>query len=145
MTLAGHKPFLVIEDNDQDFLILEMCLRNVGVKNPLKRYASGREIETYLRNADRGEAQIPVFIFLDLNLPGTDGHMVLAQLKKHATLAKIPVVVLTTSSRERDVESSYQLGASGFLTKPIDLTKFEIMIKQVADYWFSCVKLPEPG
>jgi DNA-binding NarL/FixJ family response regulator len=60
-------------------------------------------------------------------------------------MSPIPVVVLTTSTQVRDVDLSYSLGAAGFLTKPLDLDKFEKMIQQVANYWFSCVKLPDRG
>ncbi|HEY3837821.1 MAG TPA: response regulator [Bryobacteraceae bacterium] len=143
MNVTGQRPLLVIEDNDHDYAILEMCLRNVGVPNQLVRCAGGEEIDAYLKQDFSSHSDIPTFIFLDLNLPGTEGRQVLNRLKLHPALAPVPVVVLTTSSRPRDVELSYKLGAAGFLTKPIDLAKFETMVQHVADYWFSCVKLPE--
>ena len=68
---------------------------------------------------------------------------VLKQLKAHAAMATVPVVMLTTSSQPKDVESAYRLGAAGFVTKPLDLEKFEKVVQHVADYWFSCVNLPE--
>ena len=141
-TTASRRPLLVIEDSDLDYDILEMCLRNVGVSNRIDRCATGDEIESYLERVGT-DFEVPIFVFLDLNLPGADGHLVLKQLKSSAALSVIPVVVLTTSSRPKDIEQSYKTGAAGFLTKPIDVNKFETMVQQVADYWFSCVRLPE--
>ncbi|HVW11268.1 MAG TPA: response regulator [Bryobacteraceae bacterium] len=142
--LLKSRPILAVEDSDQDFDVLEMCLKTAGVLNPVQRCASGEEIRNYFERMERAAAsEIPVFVFLDLNLPGIRGADVLARLKRHKTLNPVPVVVLTTSSQVRDVDLSYSLGAAGFLTKPLDLDKFEKMIQHVADYWFSCVKLPE--
>lgn len=139
-----RRPLLVIEDNDDDYSFLEICLRNAGVNNRLSRCATGKDIDAFLAAAHTMPAlQRPVFVFLDLNLPGTRGSDVLQRLKAHATLGTVPVVILTTSSQPRDIENAYRLGASGFLTKPLDFDKFEQMIRQVAEYWFACVRLPE--
>ncbi|HEY4089422.1 MAG TPA: response regulator [Bryobacteraceae bacterium] len=141
-----ERPILAIEDNDQDFDVLEMCLKNAGVVNPLHRCASGEDVRNHLeRMEETPVSDLPAFVFLDLNLPGTRGSEVLKWLKKHKTMSPIPVVVLATSTQVRDVDLSYSLGAAGFLTKPLDLDKFEKMIQQVANYWFSCVKLPDRG
>jgi CheY-like chemotaxis protein len=114
------------------------------VANPVERCASGEEVGQFLARMDHAPAaEIPVFVFLDLNLPGAHGAEVLGRLKSHEALAATPVVVLTTSSHVKDVDLSYELGAAGFLTKPLDLDKFEKMIQRVAAYWFTCVKLPE--
>jgi len=142
--MSRKRPILVVEDNDQDFAILGMCLETASVHNSLERCASAEEFSAYMTHLDSAPlTEIPVFVFLDLNLPGIHGSDVLRRLKNHPTLVSIPVVVLTTSSQVRDIDMSYELGAAGFLTKPLSLDKFETMIQHVADYWFSCVKLPE--
>lgn len=142
-----RRPLLIVEDSDDDFLFLEICLRNAGVQNPLIRCATGSQVEQFLERMKQVPAsERPQFVFLDLNLPGTQGSEVLKQLKAHSELALVPVVVLTTSAQQRDIDTSYKLGASGFLTKPLDFSRFEEMVHHVADYWFDCVRLPEePG
>jgi CheY-like chemotaxis protein len=141
--MRKQRPILVVEDSDDDFAILEMCLRSAGVSNPIDRCTSGQEVNEYLEKLNSATLnETPVFGFLDLNLPGTHGLTVLERLKQHPVVTSTPVAVLTTSAQQRDIDRSYQLGAAGFLTKPLDLDKFERMIQQVADYWFSCVKLP---
>jgi CheY-like chemotaxis protein len=142
--MSRKRPILVVEDNDQDFAVLEMCLQTAGVVNSVDRCASGEEVAAYLTRMNSAPlSEIPLFVFLDLNLRGIHGSEVLRRLKAHQALVAIPVVVLTTSSQVRDIDMSYELGAAGYLTKPLDLDKFEKMIQRVADYWFSCVKLPE--
>lgn len=142
--MLTRKPLLIIEDSDDDFTFLEICLRNAGIQNQLIRCATGTQVDQFLecvKNATPHER--PQFVFLDLNLPGARGAEVLKRLKEHADMAPVPVVVLTTSSQPRDIETSYKLGASGFLTKPLDLDKFEQMVRQVTNYWFGCVRLPD--
>ena len=79
---------------------------------------------------------------LDLNLPGRSGHEILLDLKKDEGLRGIPVVVLSTSEAERDIASSYALGANSFVSKPMDADEFARHIHGVQDYWFDIVRLP---
>ena len=85
----------------------------------------------------------PGIILLDLNLPGTDGREVLAEIKGEHALADIPVVVLTTSADHRDVEACYQAGANSYVQKPVNLDAFMEAIQRLHDYWFDVVILPE--
>ncbi|MBS1212917.1 MAG: response regulator, partial [Proteobacteria bacterium] len=85
----------------------------------------------------------PIVILLDLNLPGTDGREVLAEIKQDERLRQIPVVVLTTSSDERDIERCYQMGANSYIKKPVDLEGFMRAIQLLKDYWFEIVILPK--
>lgn len=80
---------------------------------------------------------------LDLNLPGTDGREVLAEAKGDSSLKAIPIVVLTTSSDERDVEQCYQLGANSYVQKPVDLAGFVTSMARMKDYWFEVVITPK--
>lgn len=144
MSVLKGRPLLLIEDNDFDAGLLVECLRSVGVTNEIHRCADGAAIEKYLAQAKTlNLSQQPVFVFLDLNLPGAEGLKVLERLKAEPSFAAVPVVVLTTSARPNDVDQAYRSGAAGFITKPIDLDKFESMVRQVTNYWFSAVKLPE--
>lgn len=84
----------------------------------------------------------PGLILLDLNLPGTDGREVLQDVKSTEGLRSIPVVVMTTSSDERDVEACYDHGANSYLVKPVELNGLINAIQRLKDYWFEIVVLP---
>lgn len=75
-------------------------------------------------------------------MPRMNGREFLSTIKADETLKAIPVVILTTSDVERDVVASYQLGASGYITKPVDMTQFIAAVEQLGDYWFTLTRLP---
>jgi light-regulated signal transduction histidine kinase (bacteriophytochrome) len=85
----------------------------------------------------------PGLILLDLNLAGLDGRQVLEHLKGDAHLRSIPVIVFSTSDNPKDVQSAYAHGASGYLLKPVDLSRFERMIQLFKDFWLDHIVLPE--
>ncbi len=86
---------------------------------------------------------VPSVILLDLNLPGTDGREVLAEIKKADHLKSIPVIVLTTSTDDRDIQGCYRMGANSYVKKPVDLEGFMQSIQRLKDYWFEVVILPK--
>jgi chemotaxis family two-component system response regulator Rcp1 len=86
---------------------------------------------------------VPDLILLDLNLPRKDGREVLAEIKADAELRLVPVVVLTTSSAERDLVKSYDLHANAYVVKPIGLDRFIEIVQAIEDFWFTIVKLPQ--
>ncbi len=97
----------------------------------------------FLRRAGRhGEAPRPDLILLDLNLPGRNGHEVLEDIRADAALGSIPVVILSTSGAERDVKKAYALGASSYVSKPMDVEAFTAAIHSIQDFWFGTAKLP---
>jgi CheY-like chemotaxis protein len=71
-----------------------------------------------------------------------DGREVLAEIKKHESLRRIPVVILTSSDAEKDIVKSYELGANCYVTKPVGLEAFQSIVRSVEDFWFTVVKLP---
>ncbi|MBT7486624.1 MAG: response regulator, partial [Rhodospirillales bacterium] len=83
-------------------------------------------------------------ILLDLNLPGTDGREVLHDIKDNDSLKTIPVIVLTTSTDERDIEDCYSSGANSYMQKPVNLDGFMEAIQRLRDFWFKVVVLPKP-
>jgi CheY-like chemotaxis protein len=142
-----NQPILLVEDSPEDFEATQRALRKSGLKNPLYRCADGDEALDYLfrRGAytDPATSPCPGIILLDLNLPGTDGREVLAEIKADPQLKQIPVVVLTTSSDDRDVDACYRAGASSYIQKPVDLDGFMRAIERLNDYWFEVVILPK--
>jgi len=91
------------------------------------------------------DAPRPDIILLDLNLPKKDGREVLQEIKSDEQLRRIPVVVLTTSKAEEDVLRSYNLHANCYVTKPVDLEKFIVVVKSIDVFWLTVVTLPPNG
>jgi CheY-like chemotaxis protein len=140
------QPILLVEDSPEDFETTERALRKSGLKNPIFRCADGDEALDFLyrrgRYSDPQKAPRPGVILLDLNLPGTDGREVLNEVKTDPDLKQIPVIVLTTSKDDRDIEVCYRCGANSYIQKPVDLDGFMKAIERLNDYWFEVVILP---
>jgi chemotaxis family two-component system response regulator Rcp1 len=135
---------LLVEDNPGDVRLTMEALKEGRVRNRLHVVSDGVEALAFLRREDRfQDAPRPDLILLDLNLPRKDGREVLAVVKDDPRLRRIPVVVLTTSKAEEDVLKSYELHASCFVTKPVDLDQFMNVIRSIDDFWLSIVKLPK--
>ena len=147
VTMLNQHPILLVEDSPEDREATIRALKRAGVANPIYCCASGDEALDYLlqrdKYADPAPAPRPNLILLDLNMPGTDGREVLAEIKKSDTLRSIPVIILTTSTDIRDVTSCYQMGANSYVKKPVDLEGFMLSIQRLKDYWFEVVVLPK--
>ncbi len=138
------QPILLVEDSPEDFETTQRAFRKSGLKNPILRCADGDEALDFLfHRGSHVNAPRPGVILLDLNLPGTDGREVLSEIKGDAELKQIPVIVLTTSSDDRDVQACYQAGASSYIQKPVDVEGFMRAIERLNDYWFEVVILPK--
>ena len=138
-------PILLVEDSPEDFETTRRAFRRAGLRNPMLHCATGDDALDFLHRRGRytaATAPRPGIILLDLNLPGTDGRTVLAEIKAAADLSEIPVVVLTTSADRRDVEACYQAGANSYIQKPVNLDAFMAAIQRLYDYWFDVVILP---
>ena len=149
MNHTPNQPILLVEDSPEDFETTQRAFRKAGLKNPIVLCADGDEALDFLhrrgRFADPALAPRPGIILLDLNLPGTDGRQVLEEVKSSPELRHIPVIVLTTSSDERDVAACYQAGANSYVQKPVDMDGFMRAIARLNDYWFEVVILPRPA
>lgn len=141
------RTILLIEDSPEDAEAVFRAFRKSGLINPLHHCCDGDDALDYLHRRGRyvgpDKAPRPSIILLDLNMPGTDGREVLADLKQCDDLKKIPVVVLTTSSDERDIDKCYEIGASSYVKKPVDLDGFMRAIQLLKDYWLEIAILPK--
>ena len=134
---------LLIEDNIGDARLTMEALKEGKVKNNLSVIYDGVEaIDFLFRRNKYLLAPRPDLILLDLNLPKKNGREVLAEIKEHESLKRIPIVVLTTSKSEEDILSTYNLHANCYITKPIDLGKFLNVVKSIEDFWLTLVQLP---
>ncbi len=145
--VTPNQPILLIEDSPEDLEMTVRSLQKAGLKNPIHHCRDGDEALDYLFHrgdyADSSNAQRPGIILLDLNMPGTDGREVLEELKKDKNLSLIPVIMLTTSADERDVQDCYGMGANSFIQKPLDFEGFMKAMTKLNDYWFEVVILPK--
>jgi CheY-like chemotaxis protein len=144
MTNSSDFQLLLIEDSPGDAMLVRQALTDGKVMAQFHHVTDGQAALDYLNQADADGSGTtrPDLILLDLNMPRMDGREFLALLRKDERFKTIPVVVLTTSTIERDVELSYGLGANSFITKPVDVDQLFNAIRVVSDYWFNIVRLP---
>jgi len=140
MPLNESQPILIVEDSDDDFEAVKRAFKAANLHNPIKHVYSGEEALRYLQS---GPSPIPGIILLDLNMPGVDGRKTLEIIKQHEELKHIPVVILTTSGDDRDIEACYRLGANTFIQKPVDFDGLIAAIKRLKEYWFEFALLPK--
>ncbi|WP_298376912.1 response regulator [Azospirillum sp.] len=134
---------LLVEDDPADAGLAKRALREGRILCRVSHVRDGVEAMEFLRRTDQfAGAPRPDLILLDLNMPRMDGRAVLQELKADPELKTIPVVILTTSDVDRDVNASYLLGANSFITKPMDMDAFFDAVKSVEEYWFRVVRLP---
>jgi CheY-like chemotaxis protein len=136
---------LLVEDNPGDVRLTREALREGKVYNNLHWAKDGVEALEFLRQEGvHADAPRPDIILLDLNLPKKDGREVLLSIKNDERFKQIPVVVLTTSEAEEDVLRSYELHANCYITKPVDLDKFIMVVQSIDRFWLTVVTLPPP-
>lgn len=130
---------MLIEDSPSDRELARLALTRAKVSNLLLTAEDGEEALELLNDP---EVPRPDLILLDLNMPGMDGREFLTLVKAHEDFRTIPVVVLTTSDSDEDIEQAYRSYCSGYVTKPIDLASLQQVVAAIDNYWFAIVKLP---
>ena len=137
---------LLVEDSIDDYEAAMRSFKAAHLDNPVHWCKTGQEALDYLKHegtyAHAPGAAKPALVLLDLNMPGIDGRKVLAIVKQDPALKKTPVVILTTSSDERDVTHCYELGASTYIQKPVDFDGLIGAVSRIKDYWFGVALLP---
>ena len=137
----GHdsKLILLIEDNEDDQRLTLRALRRNNIMNEVVVACDGQEAVDYLFGtgsfAGRDLSVMPAVVVLDLNLPGLSGLEVLKRVRETAETKRLPVVVLTSSEDENQIEAAYAQGANSYVQKPNDPGDFSEMVLQMAMYW----------
>jgi two-component system response regulator len=146
-TLTHLQSILVVEDSEDDFEATSRAFQKVNLRNPVIWCQSGQAALDYLkregRYKDSGGVAAPGLVLLDLNMPGLDGRKTLQAIKLDEALKSIPVIILTTSSDERDVQACYQLGANTYVQKPVSFEGLIEAIQRLKSYWFEFALLPK--
>lgn len=147
MRVNSKQTILVVEDSDDDFIATERAFKKACLLNPVHRCTNGDQALDYLYQrgdfAVPGTAPRPGIILLDLNLPGTDGREVLRVIKADPDLHQIPVIVLTTSDAEEDINQCYEAGANSYVKKPVNIAAFVDAITRIKKYWLELVVIPK--
>ena len=136
---------LLVEDNPDDEELVLIALKNNNITNKIQVARNGAEALEYLfGSVDSKTLKCvdPMVILLDLKLPKIDGLEVLRRIKMNPEAKKIPVVVLTSSSEEKDMVESYLLGVNSYIRKPVDFTQFTEAVRQIGLYWLLLNKQP---
>ncbi len=137
---------LLVEDNPGDVRLTIEALKDGKIHNHLSHVSDGEEALAFLRRQGQyAKVPRPDLILLDLNLPKKDGREVLKEIKQEKDLKRIPVVILTTSTAEKDIIKTYDLHANCYINKPVDFDQFTNVVKSIEDFWFTVVKLPRVG
>ncbi len=137
--MTQEQVILLVEDNDDDAELTEMAFREAKIANPVLRMEDGVEALDYLfgrgKYAGRNLAETPAVILLDLNLPRLGGLDVLAALRADERHKHMPVVVLTSSTEEKDRLQAYHHHANSYVQKPVDYDQFVAAARQLGLYW----------
>jgi CheY-like chemotaxis protein len=142
MTSSEPVEIVMIEDDPGHARLIEKNIRRAGVNNGIRHFESGTEALRYLFQPDIRENG-PVLVLLDLNLPDMSGTDILEKLKSDPLLKRAPVVVLTTTDDQREIQRCYALGCNVYITKPVEYETFSQAIRQLG-LFLSIIKVPEP-
>jgi CheY-like chemotaxis protein len=135
---------LLVDDNEGDILLTREALEEARIINRISVAYDGLDALNFLKKKPPfGDSESPDLILLDINLPRMDGKEVLHIIKNDPELKRIPVIMLTTSSSEKDILTSYDNHANCYITKPVDLNRFMDVVRTIEDFWISIVKLPK--
>jgi two-component system, response regulator len=138
---------LLIEDNASDVEMITRALKRPNNENPLFHVKDGGEALDFLfgegRYAGRETKNIPQVILIDLKMPKVHGKECLMRIKMNARTKKIPVVVLSSSREDADITECYDLGANGYVIKPMDSEEFHKTIANIGSYWLKVNEAPQ--
>jgi len=145
-TKAAHVTIVMIEDDEGHAILIERNIRRAGVTNEIMPFANGTDALNYLMGTDgtgASNARRALLVLLDLNLPDMSGVDILANLKSNNHLKRFPVVILTTTDDEREIQRCYDLGANVYITKPVNYEGFANAIRQLG-LFVSVMQVPTP-
>jgi len=136
----------LIEDNPSDIDLTRRALERGGVANPVVVAEDGQEALNYLFGegaaAGTGFNELPTLILMDLKLPKVSGFGILRRIREDPRTKTVPVVIFTSSKEQEDVIKGYDLGANGYIRKPVDSRQFQDTISQLGLYWLMLSELP---
>jgi CheY-like chemotaxis protein len=139
-------PILLVEDNPSDVELTRRALEKNQVRNHLIVAEDGKQALDYLFGcgdySNRDISQLPAIVLLDLKLPGIDGLEVLRRIREQSVTHRQPVIILTSSNEDSDLQTGYDLGVNSYIRKPVDFTEFSLTISHLINYWLEYNETP---
>ncbi|MBW4606030.1 MAG: response regulator [Hassallia sp. WJT32-NPBG1] len=144
----SRRTILLVEDDPNDILLTQRAFRKANLEEAsLQIVSDGDSAVCYLSGegeySDRDRYPLPVVMLLDLKLPRRSGHEILAWLRQQPELKRLPVIILTSSKENMDINQAYDLGANSYLVKPIGLTALVEVVQTLNLYWLLLNEQPE--
>ena len=136
-----HRPILLVEDNPLDIDLTLRAFKKQGLLNPVEVARDGEEAVSWIARWEAGEP-LPMIVLMDLKLPKIDGLEVLRRFKQQPKIKLVPIVVLTSSSQDKDITTAYEYGANSYIVKPVDFDKFVSVASEIEIYWLGTTTLP---
>lgn len=137
--MSARRSILIVEDNEDDLFILKRAFKLAGIVNDFRTAEDGQQAIDYLQGVapfdDREAYPVPAIVLLDLKLPIKTGLEVLAWIKQQPALGGVIILILTSSSEDKDVTRAYELGANAFLVKPASADKLTDMVRALDCFW----------
>jgi len=137
--IRNGSTILLVEDSPDDVLLVRRAFQKAGIENPIVAVENGDEALAYLDGtglyADRQRYPLPTLMLLDLKLPRRSGLEVLAWVRQHSGIKRLPVIVLTSSRDEDDINRAYDLGANSYLVKPVAFDDLLRLVRSLEGYW----------
>lgn len=135
---------LLVEDNEGDILLTLEAFEEYRIKTDISVVKNGREALDFLfMRGAFSKVKRPDLILLDINMPIFNGHQVLQQLKADPSLKKIPVIMLTTSSDQKDIDKAYENYCNGYLKKPLEVSEFLKAVQKIEEFWLELSTIPK--
>jgi CheY-like chemotaxis protein len=138
---------LLVEDDPNDVLLVKRAFEKASIINPINVVDNGEAAQDYLKGEgvynDREAYPLPVIILLDLKLPRKSGLEVLEWLRDQPSLKRIPVVILTSSTENKDINNAYDIGVNSYLIKPVEFDDLLELVKNLKLYWLLMNKPPD--
>ena len=136
-----ERPILLVEDNPMDIDLTLRAFKKEGLTNPIEIARDGEEALSFIPRWEAGDPW-PLIVLMDLKLPRVGGLEVTRSFKEHPEFKVIPIVVLTSSSEDKDIKTAYQYGANSYIVKPVDFDKFAAVAAEINLYWIGTTILP---
>jgi CheY-like chemotaxis protein len=143
--MVPEYPILLVEDNLDDILITKRAMAKGRISNKLYVVNDGEEALSFFKKEGKyKDSPTPTLVLLDLKMPKLDGFGVLRAVKSDENLKSIPIIVLTSSERDKDIDLAYKLGANNYIMKPVSFENFIETILSIKYYWLTISKIPKP-
>lgn len=139
------RPILLVEDNPMDLDLTLQAFAESGIANPVTTCRDGDEALAYMAlHPAPTDPLLPLLVLLDLRMPKVDGLDVLRAMRQHPVWKQMPVIVMTTSRENRDIETAYAIGANAYIVKPVEFGPFAEVVKAIKVFWVLTNEPPYP-